>query len=72
MIVKIGDLIANGASEFLHQEYRFLAIFMTVFGVIILFAVDIFGPKDHSFRCHTTAAFFVGALTSTISGYIGM
>lgn len=45
---------------------------MTIFAVIILFAVDIFGPEKHEFRCYTTVAFILGALTSIISGYIGM
>lgn len=55
------------------HEYRFLLIFMSVFSLVILVAVDIFGQDGkNSFKMYTTVAFIIGALTSTISGYIGM
>jgi Na+/H+-translocating membrane pyrophosphatase len=45
---------------------------MAFFSVIILFAVDIFTPKETHFQFYTTAAFIIGAVTSTVSGYLGM
>jgi Na+/H+-translocating membrane pyrophosphatase len=43
MIEKIGNCISEGAREFLMHEYRFLIMFLGVFSLIILVAVDIFG-----------------------------
>jgi Na+/H+-translocating membrane pyrophosphatase len=45
---------------------------MSVFAVVILVAVDIYGPEKPEFRVYTTVAFIIGGLTSVISGYIGM
>ena len=74
MIAKIGEAISTGAREFLIAEYRFLSLFMGVFSLIILVAVDYYGHEsnDRSFRMYTTLAFLIGAVTSTVSGYIGM
>jgi inorganic pyrophosphatase len=46
------------------MEYLYLSIFLLVFSVIILL-ID-------GFRFYTMFAFILGALTSVVSGYIGM
>jgi Na+/H+-translocating membrane pyrophosphatase len=43
MIAHIGKLIQVGADEFLFQEYKYLGIFCSIFALVILFAVDIYG-----------------------------
>jgi len=43
MIAHIGKLIAEGADEFLYQEYKYLGLFCGVFSLIIMGAVDIYG-----------------------------
>lgn len=42
-----------------------------VFSIIVLVCVDIVG-NDNNLQCYTTVAFILGAVTSIISGYIGM
>jgi inorganic pyrophosphatase len=62
----ISAAISDGAIAFLKQEYTIMAIFIALFAVIIAFAVD------QNFLFLTTFAFVLGAVTSIISGYIGM
>ena len=47
------------------SEYIYLGIFLVIFGVFVLLS-------DKFKVFYTTAAFFLGAITSLISGYIGM
>jgi Na+/H+-translocating membrane pyrophosphatase len=55
-----------------------LAIFITVFALLVLFAVDVFYYDVNKeewkakFQFYTTFAFVLGAVTSVVSGYIGM
>jgi len=63
-INNISLLIQNGATTFLLMEYLYLGIFLLVFSIIILL-ID-------GFRFYTLFAFVLGALTSVVSGYIGM
>lgn len=49
---------------FLKWEYTYLSIFLVIFGIIILLT--------DKFLFYTTAAFFIGAFTSIVSGFIGM
>ena len=49
---------------FLALEYFYLSIFLFVFSIIILI-ID-------NFLFYTAFAFLLGALTSVVSGYIGM
>jgi len=46
------------------SEYIYLGIFLVVFGLIVLISEE--------FKCYTFVAFLLGAITSLISGYIGM
>jgi len=61
-ITKIGNSIHTGAMVFMHREYKMLAMFAAV--LVALLAVSL--GKD------TTIAFIVGAVTSSLAGYIGM
>jgi inorganic pyrophosphatase len=70
MIAHIGKLIQVGADEFLVQEYKYLGMFCSVFALIIMFAVDIYGGQE--FQLYTTVSFLLGCLTSIVSGFIGM
>ena len=62
----ISAAISDGAIAFLREEYKILLVFIAVFAVIIAFAVD------GGFPILTTVAFILGAITSIVSGYIGM
>ncbi len=63
----ISELIANGAKIFLWQEYVPVSIFVALFSVIIAFTVE----KELG-QFYTVVPFILGALTSIVSGYIGM
>lgn len=72
MLEKIGGKIARGANAFLYQEYSIMAIFIGIFGLVVLIVVDIWGQEHLKFRCYATVAFVVGAVTSILCGFIGM
>ena len=61
-VKKIGDQIHTGALTFMKTEYKYLFIFMTVIVSLAWFAL---GP-------YTAIAVVVGALCSSIAGFIGM
>ena len=72
-MLRISDLIKNGAHEFLKKEYTYLAVFCGFFSILIYFAVDF--PADattENYYPYTTMSFYIGAITSMICGYIGM
>jgi inorganic pyrophosphatase len=60
----ISEKIQKGATTFLFSEYIYLGVFLIVFGVFVL--------CSEKFAFYTFFAFILGALTSLISGYIGM
>ena len=64
---EISQMVQDGATTFLHAEYRWLAVFVTVVGVAIWNSdsEDGLGPR-------TAIAFVAGALASALSGYLGM
>lgn len=64
---KIANLIENGAKTFLLEEYRYMSVFISVFAIIIWLSVE----KNFT-EFWTVVPFFLGAITSIISGYIGM
>ena len=72
MTALIGRRISDGASAFLKAEYTVMAIFIVIFGVIILIVVDVFGHGETKFRLYATVAFIIGSFTSMLCGYIGM
>lgn len=59
---EIAGHIEEGAMAFLKKEYRYLAVFI----VVVVVSIAIF------LKIQTAIAFFVGAIFSIISGYIGM
>ena len=63
----VSQLISDGASTFLRAEYTYIGLFVALFSLIIIFTVE---PVLGTF--YTTIPFLVGALTSVVSGYIGM
>lgn len=68
----IHSAIAEGAMAFLKQEYKFLAIFMLSFAVIIALLIDDRHTPDVSEGIYTAFSFLFGAVISIVSGYIGM
>lgn len=68
----IHGAIAEGAMAFLKQEYKFLAIFMTVFAAIIAVLIDDVHTTDTREGIYTALAFLFGGAISIASGYIGM
>jgi Na+/H+-translocating membrane pyrophosphatase len=67
-MLAIGEYIARGANAFLFQEYKIMVIFCAIFAIVIKLTVD--GATNAAFG--TTVAFLFGAVTSIISGFIGM
>ena len=61
-IKKIADQIHLGAMVFMKREYKMLVIFLAVLIVITYFALN----------ANTAIAVFVGALSSSIAGWLGM
>ena len=60
-IAEIAEQIHNGAMVFMKREFKILIVFAAVVGVILWF-------KDH----FESLAFFLGAASSGIAGFIGM
>ncbi|XP_027114816.1 pyrophosphate-energized vacuolar membrane proton pump-like [Coffea arabica] len=86
---EIQNAISVGATSFLFTEYKYLGIFMFVFGVIIfIFLGSVKGFSTKSEPCtynegnlckpalanaiFSTIAFWLGSLTSVLSGFLGM
>jgi len=65
--LEVGSHIEVGAKAFLFSEYRIIMIFCLIMAVVIIFAVE-----THLGEFWTTIAFMSGAVTSIVSGYIGM
>ncbi len=63
-LTEISTAIAEGAMAFLSREYRILALFMAIFGLVVFLAVD------HG--AYTMIAFLCGAGISMLSGFLGM
>ena len=70
-VEKIVGKIAKGANAFLWKEYTYLSIFMTIFGVIILLVVG-GSTSNWADGALSMISFFIGAITSIVSGFIGM
>jgi len=58
----VGKLISDGAMSFLIAEYQVLAVFTVIFAGLVTLAAS----------AQTAVAFVVGAVTSTVCGYLGM
>ncbi len=71
-LAKIHAAIASGAMAFLKQEYKFMAIFIVVFGAIIAVLIDDHHTDYVNEGIYTACAFAFGAVISIASGFIGM
>jgi len=73
---KVADAIFKGAMAFLNRQYRTITILAAVAGILVGIVLALLGQGDQaakfSLAWHTTIAFWVGALCSGLSGYIGM
>jgi len=61
-MIELGQIIHDGAMDFLKAEYSVLAVFTVIFSVIVTLAAGKFAA----------IAFVVGSVTSTVAGFIGM
>ena len=61
-LIEISNAIAEGSMAFLSREYKYMLVFMVVFGGVVWWAVD----WESSF------SFLVGSVISILSGFIGM
>jgi len=61
-MTKISKTIADGAMSFLFAEYTYMAVYIVLFSIILIFFTGI----------PTTIAFVVGAVASILCGWIGM
>ncbi len=71
-LVDIHAAISQGAMAFLKQEYKFMAVFMVVFAIIISLFIDDHHTEYVNEGLFTALAFLFGAIISIASGYIGM
>jgi inorganic pyrophosphatase len=67
---RIYKLIFDGAHSFLYAEYRYVAVFVVIFSIVIFVVL---GATDGWMNAlFTTIAFNVGCATSVLSGFVGM
>jgi H(+)-translocating pyrophosphatase len=75
-LVEIYEAIREGADSFLKAEYRICALFILGFGFIVFLLTSHVGKPgqnwDFAVGALTALSFATGAITSMISGYIGM
>jgi len=73
-MTKISNHIAEGAKTFLFVEYLYMAVYVFVFSILIVCFYNFTGtqPNRLALGLATMCAFIIGALTSIVSGYIGM
>ncbi len=69
-IKEISGFIRTGADAFLFSEYKYISVFSILFAGLLFVIVG----AGHSWKVGgwATLSFLVGALTSVISGFIGM
>merc|ERR1719343_1466020 len=60
-MTKIAATISAGAMSFLFAEYLYMAVYIVIFSIILMFFTG----------TPTTIAFVVGAVTSILCGWIG-
>uniref|UniRef100_A0A6V1PZU8 H(+)-exporting diphosphatase n=1 Tax=Heterosigma akashiwo TaxID=2829 RepID=A0A6V1PZU8_HETAK len=70
-LIELYDAITVGATAFLNAEYQICAVFIVLFGALV-FGMVSWGQSDVYAGAFTCLAFVIGAVTSIISGYIGM
>jgi len=74
-LASIGAKIADGANSFLYAEYKIMAVFIVVFGILVYAIVDCMGAKagvGSAYLPYATLSFVIGAVTSIVCGWMGM
>eukprot|EP00271_Cylindrocystis_brebissonii_P010222 TRINITY_DN26351_c0_g1_i1.p1 TRINITY_DN26351_c0_g1~~TRINITY_DN26351_c0_g1_i1.p1 ORF type:complete len:774 (+),score=132.97 TRINITY_DN26351_c0_g1_i1:95-2416(+) len=76
-VADIQDAISEGSNSFLFTQYKYLAVFMVGFSAIIFVFLSSSGDEAFSAAsmangAFTTIAFLLGAITSIVSGFLGM
>uniref|UniRef100_A0A7S4WEQ3 H(+)-exporting diphosphatase n=1 Tax=Ditylum brightwellii TaxID=49249 RepID=A0A7S4WEQ3_9STRA len=71
-LIEIYEAIYEGAESFLRAEYTICAYFVVVFGAIIFALVSWGTGWDMQRGLFTALSFVLGAVTSIVSGYLGM
>ena len=67
-LVEIAAAIREGSMAFLGREYRYMAVFIVVFAILVWLLVDL----QFQGYPYSALSFVVGAVISILSGYIGM
>lgn len=68
---EISGAIAEGAMAFLAREYKYVAAFVAIFAIIMVFLLD--NPETPTHEGLLSAfAFLFGAIVSSISAFLGM
>lgn len=67
---KISDAIRQGANAFMKRQYTTIGLLSVVVAAIIFGVYAFLG--QFSYAWHTALAFILGALCSTIAGFVGM
>jgi K(+)-stimulated pyrophosphate-energized sodium pump len=68
----IANAIADGAMSFLKAEYRVLAIFVVLAGILLGVISTVPGIKAEHSHWFIVVAFVIGAFFSALAGFIGM
>ncbi|KNH07631.1 vacuolar-type proton translocating pyrophosphatase 1 [Perkinsela sp. CCAP 1560/4] len=68
----IAKAISDGASTFLLSEYKYMALFMTLFGGLMFVLLGMTSHHYWSKAALSVFSFVMGGLTSILSGWIGM
>merc|ERR1712238_7765 len=71
-LIEIYTAIYEGAESFLRAEYTVCFIFVGFFSIVIFFLVSWGTGWDLTRGLFTVISFILGALTSMVSGYLGM
>lgn len=72
-LLEVYHAIREGADSFLFAEYRICCIFIVFFGAFVTVVTSrVDGEWDWTKGGMTAGAFVIGAVTSLISGYLGM
>jgi len=71
-LTEIYTAIYEGAESFLRAEYYVCFLFITFFSIVVLVLVSWGTGWDAARGIFTAVSFLLGALTSMVSGYLGM
>ena len=69
---EISGAISEGAMAFLSEEYKYVAMFVACFAVVIGFALDNPDTAAVNEGVYTALAFVIGAIISSVCAFMGM